>query len=269
VGRLVVAPHQAGGTAARWPAWFAPLAFVTAFGGAALIASLLTVINYLAQREPGAVSPAMSVASVVAQDGILIAAAVFFASCVGRPTPGDFGLRRLPWKSGVAWTLAGLAAFYGISSLYAAVISPSGQQDVVQTLGGDRSLGLLVATAIVVILIAPVAEEVFFRGFFYRALRNRLSALLATLVVSILFGSIHYSGRDTLDLLPMLVLLGVIFCVLYERTGSLYPSIALHQLNNTIALAATTRVDYAAPVAIALGLIAVSGTLIAARLRVR
>ena len=40
-----------------------------------------------------------------------------------------------------------------------------------------------------------------------------------------------------MSLLPLLAVLGVLFCLLYERTGSLYPGIALHAVNNSVAYA--------------------------------
>ena len=92
-----------------------------------------------------------------------------------------------------------------------------------------------------IICVAPVAEEFFFRGFFYRALRSRYSMLVAALIDGLLFGVIHFdfSGADALLIVPPLAVLGFMFCLVYERTGSLYPVIALHALNNAIAFAVT------------------------------
>jgi membrane protease YdiL (CAAX protease family) len=89
----------------------------------------------------------------------------------------------------------------------------------------------------VVIVVAPISEEVFFRGFFYGALRNRLGVVWATVISAALFGAIHITSSDTLPLIPVLALLGAILCLLYEKTGSLYPCIALHAVNNAIAYA--------------------------------
>ena len=47
-----------------------------------------------------------------------------------------------------------------------------------------------------------------------------------------------FAGADALLILPPLAVLGFIFCLVYERTGSLYPVIALHSINNSIAYAA-------------------------------
>jgi membrane protease YdiL (CAAX protease family) len=92
-----------------------------------------------------------------------------------------------------------------------------------------------------VICVAPVAEEFFFRGFFYRALRSRYSILVAALIDGVLFGVIHwdFSDAEALLIVPPLAALGFMFCLVYERTGSLYPVIALHALNNAIAFGVT------------------------------
>jgi membrane protease YdiL (CAAX protease family) len=99
----------------------------------------------------------------------------------------------------------------------------------------------MVAAGFMVICVAPVAEEFFFRGFFYRALRSRWSVLGAAGIDGLLFGVIHYdfSGADALLILPPLAVLGFIFCLVYERTGSIYPTIAMHSLNNAIAFGVT------------------------------
>ncbi len=108
-----------------------------------------------------------------------------------------------------------------------------------QDLGAeDSSLGL-VAAGFMIICIAPFAEEFFFRGFFYGALRTRFPIAVAAIIDGLVFGLIHFQGgEDGLLIVPPLAVLGVVFCLVYERTRSLYPCIALHALNNSIAYAA-------------------------------
>jgi uncharacterized protein len=91
--------------------------------------------------------------------------------------------------------------------------------------------------------VAPVAEEFFFRGFFYRALRSRYTVLVAALIDGLLFGVIHwdFSSAEALLIVPPLAALGFIFCLVYEKTGSIYPTIALHALNNAIAFGVTVE----------------------------
>ena len=59
------------------------------------------------------------------------------------------------------------------------------------------------------------------------------------MIDGVLFGLIHFEGgEDGLLIVPPLAVLGVVFCLVYERTRSLYPVIALHSINNSIAYAA-------------------------------
>ena len=126
---------------------------------------------------------------------------------------------------------------------------------------------MLVASTLVVVVVAPLAEEIFFRGFCYRALRNRFGRWTAALLVGGVFSSIHYTGPDTLALLAPLAVLGILFCLLYERTGSLYPAIALHIVNNAIALSATAEASAAPFVAAVAATAALAGCATLARAR--
>lgn len=90
------------------------------------------------------------------------------------------------------------------------------------------TLGLAVA-GVFIALSAPVTEEIFFRGLLYRALRNRLNVPVAAVIGGVLFGLVHGLSYP-LDTLPPRMVFGLIACLLYERTGSLLPGIALHCL---------------------------------------
>jgi membrane protease YdiL (CAAX protease family) len=129
----------------------------------------------------------------------------------------------------------GYGAFMLTALVYTLVLAPDGQQSVADDLGVDESTLALVAAGVLIVVFAPIAEELFFRGFFYKALRSRFGVLTAAAIDGGVFGLIHYTGTETLELLPMLALLGFIFCLIYEKTGSLYTVIALHALNNSIA----------------------------------
>ena len=92
---------------------------------------------------------------------------------------------------------------------------------------GQGISGLLVALALGAV-VAPLAEEVFFRGYLYAGLRARYGKLAGALGSSVLFAIVHLSPGV---LVPILVM-GIIFALLYERTGSIWPCIALHSAVN-------------------------------------
>lgn len=97
-------------------------------------------------------------------------------------------------------------------------------------------LGLTVVLACV---IGPLAEECFFRGVVYPAIRGRTSVRRAMLLSGGLFALVH---TNWVGFLPIL-LLGVLLAYVYERTGSLMSSLAVHIVHNTmlIGVAMTVR----------------------------
>lgn len=84
--------------------------------------------------------------------------------------------------------------------------------------------------AITAVLVAPLAEEVCFRGLLYPALRQRLGVLGSLLATSVLFALIHAPATTWLPLLLLALALGW----LVETTGSIVPSIAAHAAFNAI-----------------------------------
>jgi membrane protease YdiL (CAAX protease family) len=84
---------------------------------------------------------------------------------------------------------------------------------------------------------APIGEEVLFRGYMFTALRNWRGTLPAAVITGLLFGAVHVLSAPVLDLFP-LAALGFGLCLLYRHTGSLYPAIVAHVLNNAIAFTA-------------------------------
>jgi membrane protease YdiL (CAAX protease family) len=125
-------------------------------------------------------------------------------------------------RSAWGWTALAMATYIALTALYSALVTQP-DQDV-----PDNPGFLLIG-----ILIAPVAEEAFFRGMFFGGLRNRLSTVPAAGISGVLFGAVHFASGAAA--IPPLAVLGVILCLLYERTGSLLPGLGAHALNNTLA----------------------------------
>jgi membrane protease YdiL (CAAX protease family) len=218
----------------RWPAWYALAAF-----GVGLVATFISVgiVAAATGTTSGEDNATFTIVATLMQSLAFIGSAVLFASFRARPQARHFGLRRAPFWPTDGWAALGLATFYLFSAIYSVAVDPDTEQTITQQLGADQgTLGLVVA-GVMVICIAPVAEEVFFRGFFYRALRTRFGIFGAAAIDGLLFGVIHYdfSGAEALLILPPLAFLGFVFCLVYERTGTLFPVIALHAFNNAVA----------------------------------
>lgn len=92
------------------------------------------------------------------------------------------------------------------------------------------------------LIMAPIVEELVFRGGLYRALRNRYSYKRAIFISMFAFGFIHVFASllsgDFMDLWNIFtyMAMGFFFVKIYEETGSVFPAIFLHFLNNAIAL---------------------------------
>jgi membrane protease YdiL (CAAX protease family) len=227
-------PELPEGVAPRWPAWYAGVGFLVA-----LIGTLIAVGVVAAATGSGTddEDPAFTIIATLMQSLIFIGTAVLFASFTRKPQPWHFGLRRVPFWPALGWAALGMVSFYVLAAVYTALVSPDAEQTVAQDLGADQGTFGLIAAGFMVICVAPFAEEFFFRGFFYKALRSKYSVIVAALIDGALFGVIHYdfSGADALLILPPLAVLGFLFCLVYEKTGSLWPVIGLHAFNNAIA----------------------------------
>jgi membrane protease YdiL (CAAX protease family) len=219
-----------------WPWWYGPLGFIAGAVCGFITAGIAWAA--LGVDKPSD-SPGAIVAGTVLLDGSLVGAALLFASFVSPPRAWHFGLRPTAFKPAVGWAALGLLSFYVFAAVYSAALHPHVEQNVARDLGADQSTVGLIAAGVMIICVAPFAEEFFFRGFFYGALRTRFSVGVAALIDGLLFGAIHFEGgTDGLLIVPPLATLGFIFCLVYERTRSLYTVIALHSVNNAIAYAA-------------------------------
>jgi uncharacterized protein len=223
--------------APRWPAWYAGVGFLTA-----LIVTLVAVgvIAGVTGSSSDEDSATFTIVATLAQSAVFVGTAWLFASLTAPPRLWHFGVRRAPLWSTVGWATVTIVSFYVLAASYAAAVQPDVDQTVTRDLGADQGTAGLIAAGFMVVVVAPFAEEFFFRGFFYRALRSRYPVLAAALIDGLLFGIIHFdfSGADALLIVPPLALLGFAFCLLYERTGTLFAPIALHSLNNSFAYAA-------------------------------
>jgi membrane protease YdiL (CAAX protease family) len=220
----------------RWPWWYGPVGFLAGAVTGLITAGIAWAA--LGVDDPGE-SPGAIIVGTLLLDGSLVAVALLFASFVRRPRPWHFGLRRTPFWPAVGWAALGIFSFYVFAAIYSVAVQPDVEQTVAEDLGADESTIGLIAAGFMIICVAPFAEEFFFRGFFYGALRTRFSVAAAAIIDGLVFGLIHFEGStDGLLIVPPLAMLGVVFCLVYEQTRSLYPVIALHSINNSIAYAA-------------------------------
>jgi uncharacterized protein len=239
-----------------WPPWYAPVALLATFVAitfAALPVLPLILISGLSDTL-GAI--ALLVLALL-QDGVFVGAAVLFASFKRSPRAWHFGARATPFWSTVGWTVLAFALMLGGE---VGLIELFGIDDTDLEQLGDLSPLAAVAIAIVVVVLAPVAEEIFFRAFFYRALRTRLRVWSASLITGAVFASVHLQYYTEPALLLIIAAFGVGQCLLYERTGSLFAVIATHAAFNTFA-----SLEIAAVPALGMGALVLLGCVLVPR----
>jgi membrane protease YdiL (CAAX protease family) len=115
-----------------------------------------------------------------------------------------------------------------IAHLFGWQVQPS-----VLPLFGEGARGLAVAL-LVGGVVAPLVEEIFFRGFVFAALRERYGFRRAVVASASFFALVHFTPGA---IIPVFAL-GVFFCLLYSKTDSLWPSVIMHGIMNTLAFLA-------------------------------
>ncbi len=241
-------PHEQSGRD-RWPAWLSIAGFATGYGTTIMLGLFVLVIAGAFGASTKDPPPGVNIGLTVAQNVALVGAAYFFAFLSGRPAAADFGLRPAPWGRSVRLLVAVWIGFFVLSAIWAVALSLDEQQTLPDELGANGPLVNALAVIVLVTVIAPIGEELFFRGFFYGSLRNWRGPILAGVLTGAVFGLIHVGSAPIGYLVP-LAIFGAGLCLLYELTGSLYPAIALHALNNSIALGA--NLDYGVEIIVAM-----------------
>jgi membrane protease YdiL (CAAX protease family) len=227
-------PLPAGRDESRWAPWTAPVALVLALLLALMGAIVVAVFGAIAGADIDDPTPAVTIASTVLQDAAFVGAALLLAARAGRLLPAQFGFRPTPLWPAVGWTALTLVGFYVLSAAWVLVTGTDETSELPSELGVDQSTVAFVAVCVVVTVIAPITEEVLFRGYVFGALRNWHGPWLAAILTGLLFGGIHAGSTDAVFLVP-LAILGALLCLLRMQTGSLLPCMVAHGINNAIA----------------------------------
>lgn len=228
-------PFRARDDAPPWPPWTAFAALVGAFAlalvGGLVVAAVAAAFGASLEDPP----PAVNIAATFVQDGAFIAVPLWLAWLVARRvTPGQLGLRPAPLWLAVGLSVVVAFAYLLLSGLWAALLDLSEPDQLPDSLGVDESTAALVVVCVLVTVVAPIAEEVLFRGFMLGALANWRGPAVAAVITGVLFGLIHAGSADAAFLVP-LGLLGILLALLRWATGSLVPCIVLHAVNNCVA----------------------------------
>ena len=153
-----------------------------------------------------------------------------------RTTLRDIGLHRFP-----SWSEIGLAPIGFVVYMIASMLV---MFSIIQLIPGfdikeaqETGFGNItqryeyVVAFFTLVVLAPVAEEVLFRGYLYGRLKRWAPWIVSALITSVLFGFAHGQWNVGIDTFVM----SMIACMLRDICGSLWPAIMLHMIKNGIA----------------------------------
>ena len=223
-----VSAKPAGFPYARWGPWAAVLGVLLALGTGVVLSVPVLIIDH---------PPSGGELSDVANAFVQLATALGFllvpiaiAASRGATLRGalsQLGLRR-PRRSAWKWMLASIGVYLLFAIAYTAIFGEPHQKDIAE------DFGAVPVQILLIVIAAPISEEVCFRGFLFGGLRERLPRLAAALISGLVFGGLH--ATTGISAVPPLIFFGFILALLYEKTGSIWPGILLHMLNNSVAL---------------------------------
>lgn len=212
----------------NWGPWAAVLGVLLALGTGVVLSVPALVIDH---------PPSGGELSDVANAFVQLATALGFllvpiAIAAGRGATlrqalSQLGLCRFQ-RGAIKWMLAAVGAYLAFAIAYTAVFGQPHQKDIAE------DFGTLPVQILLIVIAAPISEEVCFRGFLFGGLRERWPRIVAALASGLIFGGLH--ATTGVSAVPPLIFFGFILALLYEKTGSIWPGILLHMLNNSVAL---------------------------------
>lgn len=138
---------------------------------------------------------------------------------------------------GVIFYLAALPFIVFYTFVYQAVLRGMGQeimlQEVAQIVAGEQSFWMRVYLAGLAVVLAPLFEEILFRGIGLPLIARKWGAAAAVVIVSLFFAAIHFHLPS---MMPLFVI-AVAFSLAYIHSGSIVVPIVMHALFNGVNVA--------------------------------
>jgi len=223
-----VSAKPAGFPYANWGPLAAVLGVLLALG----TGIVLSVPVAIADRPPSGEDLSDAANALVQLATALGFLLVPFAIAAGRGATvrraaAQLGLRGFR-PGAIKWMFVAIGAYLLFAIVYTAIFGVPKQKDIAE------DFGTVPMQILLIVIAAPISEEVCFRGMLFGGLRERWPRIAAALLSGLIFGGLH--ALTGLSAVPPLIAFGFILALLYEKTGSIVPGIILHMLNNSVAL---------------------------------
>ncbi len=128
------------------------------------------------------------------------------------------------------WAIIWIAHIIYMLVIFAMGITPP--ENALTELLEKPNLLLLLANILLIAVVAPIIEETLFRGILFAGLRNYFGIWTAIIISAAVFSLLHF---ELVGFVPRFAL-GIGLGYLYVKSGSIYPSMGLHSLNNLLAV---------------------------------
>jgi uncharacterized protein len=219
-----VTPRMPG----RLAAWLLFVLALTALAYAARLADTETPDD-IAYRYSS------SVAAII-QYGLMLGVLLLIARRL--PRREMFALKRpASWPRALGLALLALLAIWAASAAFAPFLDADEEQGLVPDEWDSSRAGAFIAFFLVVSVLAPVVEELTYRGLGFTLLAP-YGTWVAILATGVLFGAAHGLVAG----LPVLTVFGIVVAWLRSKTGSVYPPMLLHGVFNGTALLVSVTV---------------------------
>jgi len=164
---------------------------------------------------------------------LMVGTVWFFAIYWRKSTPRDLGLRYYSIFKTLWYTFLALLAIFILSFSYVYIVSSAFNIEAptskIEQLVRGRNISTNILL-VVVAVVAPFSEEIFFRGFLYSAFKKAWGINAGLFLSSLLFALAH---MEIYSFIPIF-LIGWILAYMFEKTRSLFPVIFLHAIYNLI-----------------------------------
>jgi membrane protease YdiL (CAAX protease family) len=211
-------------------------------GMAVLLLLVIIGAGFFAEPQKGAASGGGAAPEGAGAEAILVGMLFMLVICTfiivylrlvrDLHPPELFGLRHMTVPQALLWAFLAIVVTYGVVYLVAklkeGVSQDQSPQDTVEAFRKSVDWGFRILMGFMAIVIAPVTEELIFRGFVYGVAKRFTDRWFATIFSAVMFSIVHMHVGSA----PELFVLGVGFALAYEQTGCLLVPVFMHMIFN-------------------------------------